>query len=143
MNQRQDIIYETTNWKIILTDDQNYLGRCIVVLKRKCGDLAELEEDEILDFFAVVKKMENVFKQTFNATMFNWTCLMNNAYQTTPANPQVHWHLRPRYNHIVTFAGETFKDPNFGHHYIRDEEARRDVSDELFEKILTTLKNNL
>lgn len=90
----------------MLLSDQTYLGRSVVTLKRRdCGDLAKLTEDEILDFLDLVGKLENAFRKAFNATMFNWTCLMNLAYQNTPPDPHVHWHFRPRYDHKVSFAG--------------------------------------
>ena len=44
-------------------EQQLYLGRCVVVLKRSCGDLADLEQDEILDFVGVVKELENLPKE--------------------------------------------------------------------------------
>lgn len=109
---------ETNFWKVILMPDQTYLGYCVVsLLRRDCGDLADLNSEEIADFFKLAKKLEDAFRQAFNATMFNWACLMNFAYQNNPPDPHVHWHFRPRYNHVVKFAGLEFVDPNFGHHY--------------------------
>jgi len=72
--------------------------------------------------------------------MFNWGCLMNDAYQITPPNPQVHFHFRPRYDREVSFAGEKFIDPNFGHHYIR--EPKRLVSDGIRQKIVKAIQNS-
>ena len=62
-----DVLFETNFWKIILADDQYYLGRCYIPLKRKCGNLAELKEDEIIDFFSLLKKLENAIRN-INAT---------------------------------------------------------------------------
>src|SRR3990170_4537805 len=66
--------------------------------------------------------LESSFKKTFDARLFNWSCLMNNAFKEKPANPHVHWHLRPRYEKEVKFAGITFIDPEFGHHYTKGSE---------------------
>jgi diadenosine tetraphosphate (Ap4A) HIT family hydrolase len=141
----ENLVFETPYWKIILMDEQRYLGRCVVVLKRSCGDLAELNKEETLDFFEVVQKLGNLLRKTFDATMFNWACLMNRAYRETPPNPQVHWHFRPRYNHKVEFAGEIFEDPNFGTHYLRetDEGGSRIVTPALQSKIVAELQKNL
>lgn len=120
------LILETTHWKTFLMSDQTYLGRSVVVLKREnCGDLADLTKEEMLDFLELVGKLENAFRKAFSATMFNWTCLMNLAYQNVPPDPHVHWHFRPRYDHKVTFSGLDFIDPNFGQHY--DRATDRDV----------------
>ena len=138
----EEIVFETLYWKVVLMDQQLYLGRSVVVLKRPCGDLSNLNQDEALDFFEIVKKLENLFKKTFNATMFNWSCLMNDAYKSNPAEPQVHWHLRPRYKNLVEIGGNVFKDPNFGHHYLRGTDEKV-VSKEILKAINKRLQQNL
>ena len=123
--------------------DQLYLGRSVVVLKRQCGDLAGLSQEEMLDWLELVKKLQDLLKKTFGATMFNWSCLMNNAYQVDPAKPQVHWHFRARYQHPVKFAGQVFSDPNFGHHALSSEHAERKVPEKVLEAITLELQKNL
>ena len=66
-----NIILETEYWSVELIKDQLYLGRCVVLLKRECGNLAGINENEILDFLNLVKKLETLFKKTFNATILN------------------------------------------------------------------------
>ena len=128
------MLYETRFWKIILSNEQSYLGRCVILLKRDCKELSKLTSEEWLDFHQnIVKKLESTFKKAFDATMFNWSCLMNDAYQAEDPKPYVHFHFRPRYNHDVKFAGEEFRDPDFAHHYNRE---RKDfVSNKLRKKI--------
>lgn len=139
----REIVFETKYWKVILMEQQLYLGRCVIELKRSCGDLADLNQDEILNFFELVKKLENLFRKTFNTTMFNWTCLMNNAYQVIPAEPQVHWHFRPRYESPVEINGQIFKDPNFGHHYLHGSENEKTISKEMLKIINGKLQKNI
>ena len=135
---KKDIpIYETKYWRVVLASDQRYLGRCFVALKRHCGNLAELKKEEWLDFAELAKKLEAALKKAFDATMFNWTCLMNNAYQEAHPNPHVHWHFRPRYNHKVKFAGLIFEDEEFGHHYdnVKSKEISTETKNKIIEKI--------
>jgi diadenosine tetraphosphate (Ap4A) HIT family hydrolase len=141
--KHQEIILETSCWKVVLIRRQLYLGRCVVVLKRSCGDLAELSQDEVLDFFDVVRALQDLLKKTFCAEMFNWSCLMNNAYQNNPADPQVHWHFRARYRHPVEFNGTTFRDPNFGHHAFHDDAYEVYVSDGMLSAIADKLRAGL
>jgi len=127
-------LFETKYWDVVLADEQSYLGRSVIILKRPCGELSELTSEEGNDFLVnVVKRFEPLLKKTFDATMFNWSCLMNNAYKEKDPQPQVHWHVRPRYNHDVIFAGRVFSDPDFGHHYNRD---RKDFVDEKYLKFI-------
>ena len=140
-NDPSDIIFETQFWIIkIDKSDQTYLGRSFVILKRKCGDLAKITEEELLDFHKVVGKFQNALIKSFRATMFNWSCLMNNAYQKTPPDPQVHWHVRPRYKNSVEFESELFVDEVFGHHYARNTE--RSVSEDVKLKIIKKIQES-
>lgn len=137
------LLFETDHWRVDLAEDQRYLGRCYVSLKRSCGDLADVTEEEMLDFLAVVRRFETLMREAFGATMFNWGCLMNDAYQEADPKPQVHWHVRPRYAVAATVAGETFEDPNFGHHYVREKADKREVSPEMLEAIAAELHHRL
>lgn len=136
--EEEVIIYETNYWVIKLSADQSYLGRSVVVLKRYCAELSELTPAEWQDLHKnVIKKLEIALKKSFGATMFNWTCLMNNAYKSESPKPQVHWHFRPRYKKMVDFAGEHFEDPEFAHHYSRErkmivsKKVLQEISDEI------------
>lgn len=113
-------LFETEFWNIELSPDQAYLGRCRISLKRNCGHLSELTPHEWSEFHEhIVKVLENAFTKAFGATMFNWTCLMNNAYKNTPPTPHIHWHFRPRYQSDVTFSDMVFQDTEFANHYDR------------------------
>lgn len=133
-------IFDTPYWSVVLNPNQAYLGRSVILLKRKCGSLAKITQEELIDFLGIVQKMEELFRITFNATMFNWSCLMNNAYQETPPQPQVHWHFIPRYDHPVKFADKTFEDPNFGHRILPNV---RNMTPEEIAKLIELLKQNL
>lgn len=143
MNNAEFRIFETGHWDIILSDEQRYLGRSVVVLKRPCGDLALLAPAEVEDFFAIVSRMQALLKKAFGARMFNWSCNMNDAYRNDPPDPQVHWHVIPRYGRPIEFAGEVFEDKNFGRHHLKGGEGDRIVSAELRTAILGALKENL
>jgi len=124
----QVVLFETSHWACNLAQDQTYLGRSYVTSKRHCGDLIELTPDEWRDLQAAMRKFETGMRKTFNARLFNWSCLMNNAFQSQNPQPHVHWHVRPRYSRTVTVAGEQFTDEHFGHHYERRTNRRVDDS---------------
>ena len=136
-----NIILETEYLKVRLADNQYHLGRCIIDLKQHISCLSELKKKEILDFLEIVKKLEKAIKKAFNATMFNYSCLMNNAYKLETPNPHVHWHLHPRYKNPVKFEDIIFEDKEFAHHY--DNKKILAVSDEIKRKIIEKIKENL
>lgn len=132
-------IYDTKYWEIVLASEQYYFGRCVVVLKRECGELSGLTNEEFLDLLEIIKKFEGIMKKEFGATMFNWTCLMNDAYkETNDEMPQVHFHVRPRYKNKVEFTGVTFEDEGFAHHYER--KIKKEISEEVLQKIVERMR---
>ena len=111
------LVYETSLWRIVLAPNQSLIGRCVIHLKRHCGDVAETTPDEVLDWLNVVKTMETALRKAFDATMFNWSCYMNLSYCDNPPDPHIHWWVVPRYNHIVKLGSLIFEDPRFGSPY--------------------------
>lgn len=136
-----ELIHQAEYWNILLAWDQTYLGRCIVILRRHCEDLAELKKEEWDEFTDLVQKLESALRKSFNATMFNWTCLMNGAYQDKNPGPHVHWHFRPRYHHKVKFGGLVFEDLEFGHHYGRG--TNRKISEVIKKKVVSKIRQKL
>jgi diadenosine tetraphosphate (Ap4A) HIT family hydrolase len=112
-----DIIFSTKNWDVRLSDDQTYFGRLVLVSRTERASLPDLSPEEQKDFFELIRKLEDFYREKFSATMFNYSCLMNNAYRDGE-KPRVHWHFRPRYADPIIVAGVTIADPNFGNHYI-------------------------
>ena len=136
-----DLISQTNQWVVFLATDQTYLGRCIVALKRHCGDLAELKKDEWNEFTSLVKKLETTLRSSFDPLMFNWTCLMNDAYKEKKPEPHIHWHMRPRYEHKVEVSGIVFEDAEFGRHY--DSSKKREIPEDTRRTIISQIKKNL
>lgn len=126
---------------VVLATDQSYLGRAVVILKRHSDAFSDLKQSELEDLLALSKRLESGYKEVFGATMFNWSCLMNNAYQSETPNPHVHWHLRPRYDHDVEFAGQIFKDREFGCHY--DDNKRLEIKTEVQKQIIERIREKL
>ncbi len=82
--RKTGIVYETKNWLVVLSSEQLYLGRSAVFLKRECSSLQGLTLEEWDDLLAVIRKFEVGVKQEFGAEVFNWCCLMNNAFRDDP-----------------------------------------------------------
>lgn len=136
-------IFESKHWMVTLSGDQLYLGRAYVICKTKRESLSDLTDGEFSDLHAVIKRYESLLKKTFGATLFNWTCLMNHAYREKPYTPQVHFHVRPRYEKEVSAGGQGFKDPNFGDHYHLQDSVSDRVTEEVSAEILNMLRFNL
>lgn len=41
--EKQWLLLGSENWSVYLADEQDYVGRCILVLNRHCGSISELD----------------------------------------------------------------------------------------------------
>ena len=135
------LVYETSFWRVVLAPNQSLIGRCVIHLKRHCGDLAETTSTEILDWLNIVKIMETALRKAFDATMFNWSCYMNLSYRENLPDPHIHWWIVPRYNHIVKIDKLIFEDPRFGSPY--DPSMWLDVPKEVRQQIVEQLRQTI
>lgn len=90
------LLYETTYWDTYLADRQDYIGRCIIVLKRHCGSLSQLESKEWTELKSIIDAIEKIMQEVLGADLCNWSCLMNDFYKEDNPNPHLHIHARPR-----------------------------------------------
>lgn len=138
-----DLLAETHHWLIILAPDQRNLCTCVLALKRDETELSGLTNEEWADLSQVVKKLESAVKMAFNATMFNWGCLMNSSYLEVPPSSHLHWHFIPRYRDPVEFQGKKFEDPCFGRSTMHNRGGAVKLSEEFKEKIKTRIREYL
>ena len=131
-------ICESKSWSLFLSDEQDYIGRCILVLKRHCNSLPELRDDEWDELRNLVCRVEACLKVVLGATLCNWSCLMHHFYQEAAPNPHLHIHVRPRYEKSVMINGNTYTDREFGHHYARNKSGEIPAEDK--EEVFIRLK---
>ena len=93
---------------------QEFVGQCIISGHRKC--LSEMSTDEWIELGKLEKELERVCKKVFGATMFNFSCLMNNAYRDNE-EPHVHFHFIPRYNKKIVLFNKKYVDKHFGYNF--------------------------
>ncbi len=135
-----NLISERVYWDIFLAPSQRYLGTCVIAIKRQCNHLSELEDFEWAEFSRIVGEMECTIYEIFKPTLFNWSCFKNATYRTDNPDPQVHWHLIPRYDADTEFEGIKFEDLDFG--YI-PQPIERKIPEETMLIMLNKLKTRL
>ncbi len=97
------MIYETEHWIWSLRPVQATLGAGVLSLKRECPVFSELNQEEFSDLNNIIKVIEKTLKQTFNYDIMNYLMLMM-------MDKQVHYHIIPRYERTIDFAGTSWKD---------------------------------
>ena len=131
-------IYESRSWSVFLADEQDYIGRCILVLKRHRSSLSELTDEEWDELRGLICKLEECLKAVLGAAVCNWSCLMNSFYKEAAPDPHLHIHVRPRYDKPVVINGNTYTDSEFGHHYALNKSGA--IPDEDKEEMFRLLK---
>ena len=107
------ILYKSNNWEVVFVDwCQEFPGQCILSSNKE--SLSDLSNDEWIELGILEEELERVCKKLFNSTMFNFACLMNNAYRDNE-KPHVHFHFIPRYNGERVILNKKYKDKHFGY----------------------------
>ncbi len=105
-------LYKSKYWEVVFVDwCQEFPGQCIISNTKE--SLSDLTNDEWIELGKIEKELERVCQKLFNSTMFNFACLMNNAYRDNKT-PHVHFHFIPRYKNEVLLFGKKYKDKHFG-----------------------------
>lgn len=147
------LIAFTKHWKIVLGLNQSYLGRTLLISCRHFGSYEDMTIDEAKDYDRILRVLLPAIKKTFDATHFNVSFLMNQAYRdrsSKPAdpplkngqpNPHFHWHVVPRYNGERIFDGIKFEDPEYGD--LMNHLRKQPVDERTKEAIIAAIRKNL
>jgi diadenosine tetraphosphate (Ap4A) HIT family hydrolase len=139
-------LYKGKYWEVIFGDwCQEFVGYCIISCHKE--KISDLNEDEWQELGMIEKELERVCKKLFKATMFNFACLMNNAYRDNE-KPHVHFHFVPRYKEKTTILGKQYKDKHFGYNFwkwaLNKHKSQKDIfNKEEKQTIFTMMKNEL
>ena len=108
-------LYKGKYFEVVFCDwCQDFLGQCIISGHKE--SLTEMNDKEWIELGRLEKELERVTKKLFGATMFNFACLMNNAYRDNE-KPHVHYWFFPRYKEEINIFNKNFKDKHFGYNF--------------------------
>ncbi len=108
-------LYKGKYWNVIFGSwCQTHPGYCIIGCDKE--SLSELSIEAWQELGIIEKELERVCKKVFDATMFNFCCLMNNAYRDNE-KPKVHYHFIPRYRNELRLFNKIYKDKHFGYNF--------------------------
>lgn len=127
----QFLIAQSPSWSVCLNRNQDLIGRCYVLLRRPETDVTAITDTELSELWGVVRVARKALDGLFEPDHYNFAFLMN-------VDPQVHFHIIPRYKTRREFAGGTFVDGNFGGHYTTSPDKKLD--DASYGAILAALR---
>lgn len=127
------VIAETDHWRWSIRPEQATLGAGVLSAKRAVEEFSGITEEESSDLGKMIKLIENTLKKTFPYNRINYLMLMMVDFQ-------VHFHVIPRYDHNIDFAGLSWMDAGWPTPPVLDADP---VSDEILFAVRDELKRNV
>ena len=125
-------LYKGKYWEVVFEEwCQEFPGQCIISCEKE--SLRDLEEEEWIELGKMEKELERVCHKLFHATMYNFACLMNNAY-LDHQKPHVHYHFLPRYEGNRIILDKTYRDKHFGYNMWKWSRSRFQAQKDIFTK---------
>ena len=96
-------IAELDHWVVALRPRQPTAGSVVVVCKQPVRAFADVDREGFAELGRVVGAVERMLKEAVDYERINWLMLMM-------VDPDVHFHVLPRYKGSRTLAGVTVDD---------------------------------
>ncbi|MGR3677142.1 MAG: hypothetical protein ACU0AZ_04025 [Paracoccaceae bacterium] len=97
------LILEAGGWRLSVRPGQPTLGSMVLSIQSGTCELAALSTEDGTGLAAGLGLGERLAREVFGAVRVNALCLMMQ-------DPIVHFHLLPRYDQSVKFAGQSWDD---------------------------------
>ena len=97
------LLREYDNWYLLLRDPQATFGSMIIINKDLKQRYSEIDIHSHMELFEVIEDIETKIYEFLNYDKINYLMLMM-------VDPEVHYHVIPRYKKEVIFNGNDFLD---------------------------------
>ena len=98
-----NVIKEYQHWYIMLRPKQVTLGSLVILSKENKFKFSHLSSSSFSEYEIIIKEIENVLSECFCFDKINYCMLMMD-------DPDVHFHVFPRYSNEKNFSETLFKD---------------------------------
>lgn len=99
----QTLIKEYAHWVVLLRPKQVTLGSLILACKADAVAWSEISPQAFAELEKVTNELESTLRAAFQYDKLNYLMLMM-------VDPNVHFHVIPRYSSVRSFEGVEFKD---------------------------------
>ncbi|MEX2202267.1 MAG: HIT family protein [Dongiaceae bacterium] len=126
----ETVVAEYRHWVVLLRPQQTTLGALVLVARSTATRFSDLDPAAFAEMNTAIEDIENTLSVQFTYEKINYLMLMM-------VDPNVHFHVLPRYAEMQTFEGVTFMDPGWprapdlGHAAAMDDTIRTTLIDRL------------
>ena len=99
----ETLIRDYSHWVVLLRNEQVTLGSMVVAEKSAATSLSAVAPHALAELASIASDIETAFARTFRPDKFNYLMLMM-------VDPNVHFHVLPRYSGARECAGVEFED---------------------------------
>ena len=96
-------IAQTARWTLLLRPKQPTLGSLVLVCREPVRAFGDVSTEGYTELGALVRRVESTLREFTAFERINWLMLMM-------VDPDVHFHVIPRYTGTRSFAGQAFDD---------------------------------
>ena len=101
-----NLILSYHHWHLLLRFQQTTLGSMILICKGSYSAFSELPQAASHEMHEIIPQIENILKEEFEYDKINYLMLMM-------VDPEVHFHIIPRYENGARFSGVNYKDSSW------------------------------
>lgn len=102
----QTLIWEYEHWIVLLRPQQVTLGALILACKDPATAFSAITQEAFTELAEATRHIEGTLAKRFRYDKLNYLMLMM-------VDPDVHFHVIPRYGRAITFGGVSFEDPGW------------------------------
>ena len=100
------LVQDLDHWCVLLRVQQATLGSLVLVCKQDVEAFSDISEEAFAELAVATRQIETSLKAFRPYEKINYLMLMM-------VDPNVHFHVIPRYSEPQTFAGVEFPDPGW------------------------------
>ncbi len=127
-------IKDYSHWVLVLRPQQVTLGSLVLICREDAQAFSEISSEAFLELPLVIREVERTLQRAFSYDKLNYLMLMM-------VDPEVHFHIIPRYSSPKMFSEHQFSDigwpgpPNL--------KTPNETNDEVNSLILKFIRGNL
>ncbi|MCA9500201.1 MAG: hypothetical protein MRJ67_12920 [Nitrospirales bacterium] len=124
---------EFPQWVVLLRPQQVTLGSLVLICREEAIAFSQISADAFKELPTIIREIETSVSRAFAYSKINYLMLMM-------VDPEVHFHVIPRYDKPRLFSQQQFLDHGWpGPPLLKNP---NDISEEVCQNIFSHLKNN-
>lgn len=128
----ETLVADYAHWAVLLRPKQPTLGSLVLVCKEPAASFSEISEAAFRELKRATSDIETALAEAFAYDKINYLMLMM-------VDPDVHFHVLPRYAEDKTFGGVRFPDPGWPR--VPDLTQTVDPDDALRDRLIAFLRD--